>query len=336
MSPGGPRRLGAAEAERGLRDRDRGVLARAITLVESVRDRDRTAAEDLLGRIAPLTGHARRVGISGPPGVGKSTLIDALGSHLIGLGLSPAVLAVDPSSQTTGGSILGDKTRMPRIAFDPRAYVRPSPAADHLGGVARKTREAMLLCEAFGFDVVIVETVGVGQSETEVASMVDTFVLLAQGGAGDELQGIKRGIMERVDVVAVNKADGDGLPSARRATRDLSAALHLMRRRFDAWSAKALMVSAKTGQGIDELWRTITEHRDAIERSGELASLRGDQAKRWLRTEVETRLFAELTARPEVRAKLAELETRVSRGEIPASVAATDLFALFKSKRAGS
>lgn len=326
------RRLGLDEAERGILAHRRGVLARAITLVESVREADRVVAEQLVSRLAPRTGRARRVGISGPPGVGKSTLIEALGTHVLEQGLSLAVLAIDPSSATSGGSILGDKTRMPRLAVDPRAFVRPSPAAEHLGGVARKTREAMLLCEAFGFDVVFVETIGVGQSEVEVASMVDTFLLLALPGAGDELQGIKRGIMEAVDVVAVNKADGDNLPRARIAVRDLSAALRFVRPRFASFRQRALMVSSVEGTGIDGLWEVLLEHRRTIEESGELASLRRRQMKRWFWSEIEEHLRNALVARADVASLAASLEAEVEQGRVGAGAAARRVVDLFRGR----
>lgn len=324
------RRLGLDEAERGIVEKSRGVLARAITLVESGREGDRIVAEQLVSRLAPRTGRARRIGISGPPGVGKSTLIEALGCHLLEQGCSLAVLAIDPSSATTGGSILGDKTRMPRLATDPRAFVRPSPAADHLGGVARKTREAMLLCEAFGFDVVFVETIGVGQSEVEVASMVDTFLLLALPGAGDELQGIKRGIMEAVDLVAVNKADGDNLPRARIAARDLSAALRFVRPRFASFRQRALMVSSTEGTGITELWAALVDHRRAIEQSGELAALRRGQMKRWFWSEIDEHLKRALVARADVASLASSLEAEVAEGRVGAGSAARRVVELFR------
>ncbi len=326
----GRKPLDAAEAERGILARDRGVLSRAITLVESQREEDRVRAEELVARLLPKTGRAMRVGLSGVPGVGKSTFIEALGGYLIDSGKTVAVLAVDPSSRTTGGSILGDKTRMTRLSGDLRAFVRPSPAGGELGGVARRTREAMLVCEAFGFDVVLVETVGVGQSEAAVADMVDTFVLLALPGAGDELQGLKRGVMELVDVVAVNKADGENLVRAKRAQRDLKAALQYQRRRFSAWEPRVVPTSALTGAGVADLWSLVEEHRAAIEGTGELAALRRAQASRWLWSLLSEGLLAAFRSHPSVAARLEELEAEVERGGITAPAAARELLSAFR------
>ena len=236
---------------------ERPALARAITLVESTRDDDRDRAEALLTQLLPRTGGAMRIGISGAPGVGKSTFIEAFGLHLTGEGKKVAVFAVDPSSRRGGGSILGDKTRMEKLSRDPNAYIRPSPAGTTLGGVARRTRECLLLAEAAGFDVVLIETVGVGQSETAVADMTDLFVLLASPGGGDDLQGIKRGVMELADLVLVTKADGDLLPASRRAVADYHAALHLMRPKHKGLQPSVLGVSALEGQGIAEAWEAM-------------------------------------------------------------------------------
>ncbi|MBL9023586.1 MAG: methylmalonyl Co-A mutase-associated GTPase MeaB [Myxococcales bacterium] len=326
------RRLSIDEAERGLAAGDRGVLARAITLIESLREDDRLGAEDLVSRVLPRTGRAVRVGLSGVPGVGKSTFIEALGMHLVESGKSVAVLAVDPSSAATGGSILGDKTRMPRLAAEPRAFIRPSPAGGELGGVARRTREAMLLCEAFGFDVVLVETVGVGQSEAVVAEMVDCFVLLALPGAGDELQGLKRGVMELVDVVAVNKADGDNLIRAKRAVRDIKAALQYQRRRLHAWEPRVLPVSALTGSGVVDLWATVEEHRAAIAASGELESIRRSQTKRWLWSLVKEGVMAAFRETPEVAARLSQIEAAVEAGALTAPRGARELLEAFRAR----
>ncbi len=326
------RRLSIEEAERGLVAGDRGVLARAITLIESQREDDRLRAEELVSRVLPRTGRAVRVGLSGVPGVGKSTFIEALGMHLVESGKSVAVLAIDPSSAATGGSILGDKTRMPRLAAEPRAFIRPSPAGGELGGVARRTREAMLLCEAFGFDVVLVETVGVGQSEAVVAEMVDCFVLLALPGAGDELQGLKRGVMELVDVVAVNKADGDNLIRAKRAVRDIKAALQYQRRRLHAWEPRVLPVSALTGSGVVDLWATVEEHRAALAASGELESIRRSQTKRWLWSLVREGVMAAFRETPEVAARLSQIEAAVEAGALTAPRGARELLEAFRAR----
>jgi LAO/AO transport system kinase len=333
---GGVKRLTVDEAEAGIAAGDRGVLARAITLVESTRADDRERAEELVTRILPRTGKSLRVGISGVPGVGKSTFIEALGKKLTGeRGHKVAVLAVDPSSALSGGSILGDKTRMPALAADPRAFIRPSPAADKLGGVARRTREAMLLCEAAGYDVVLVETVGVGQSETEVASMVDFFLLLLLPGAGDELQGIKRGIVEIADAVAVNKADGDNVPRAKLAAREISSALHYLRHRVPAWTPRATTVSALTGEGLDELWATVLEHRGALEASGDLARVRREQAKRWMWSIIEERLLDGLRADPKVAAHLGGIERSVEEGALSPERAARQVLADFLGRTGG-
>ncbi len=241
----------------GVRAGRRAVLARAITLVESRKPEHQGLAEELVQALLPSTGKATRVGITGVPGVGKSTTIDALGTHLLERGHRVAVLAVDPSSSRTGGSILGDKTRMARLSMDERAFVRPSPAAGTLGGVAARTRETLLLCEAAGYDVILVETVGVGQSETAVADMTDTFLVLMLPGAGDELQGIKKGIIEIADILAVNKADGPNAPRAKKAAADYRAALHLLGGREPHWSTPVLTYSGLTGEGIEELWQQV-------------------------------------------------------------------------------
>jgi len=303
---------------------DRRALARAITLIESTRDDDRQAAEELLDALLAHTGRAVRVGISGTPGVGKSTFVDVLGRRLTARGCTLAVLAVDPSSTVSGGSILGDKARMPGLATNPRAYIRPSPAGATLGGVARRTREALLLCEAAGFDVVLVETVGVGQSEVAVAGMVDTFVVLLAPVGGDELQGIKRGVMELADLVVVHKADGDLIPAARQAAAAHRSALHLQQPRSPAWSPEVLLCSAVTGDGVDELWAAVERHRAALVASGDLHRLRGLQAQRWLWADVIDRLAAAARALPAA----AGAEADVAAGRVPPSVAAARLAAV--------
>lgn len=306
---------------------DRALLGRAITLIESRREDHQRLAQDLLTAVLPHTGKARRVGVTGVPGAGKSTLIDVLGTRLTGAGHRVAVLAIDPSSRISGGSILGDKTRMGRLGTDPGAFIRPSPSARTLGGVARKTREAMLLCEAAGFDVVIVETVGVGQSETVVADMVDAFLLLALGGAGDELQGIKRGVMELADVVAVNKADGDRAPAAERAAAELRQALHYMRPPHPDWTVPVLTVSARDGTRLDELWEALESHRAVLERGGDLRRRRQEQQLRWMWSLVEESLLQSLRDDPHVASRLPELEAAVREGRLPPTRAAREILA---------
>jgi LAO/AO transport system kinase len=327
------RRLSLDEYEQGVVAGDRAVLAQAITLIESRDPADGALAQELLARLMPRTGHARRVGISGPPGVGKSTFIDALGMRLVDAGKRVAVLAIDPSSALSGGSILGDKTRMARLAMAEAAFIRPSPSGLTLGGVARRTREAMLVCEAAGFDVVLIETVGVGQSETAVADMVDCFLVLAQPGAGDELQGIKKGILELADAICVNKADGEHLADAGRALADLKAALRYLPARSPAWRAEALLCSGLTGAGLDAVWDTVERQRAALEAAGELATRRAEQQRRWMWAMIEERLMAAFRAHPAVAARLAALEAEVRAGRVPATAAATELLALFGAGR---
>jgi LAO/AO transport system kinase len=311
----------------GVRSGDRRALARAITLIESTRKDHAERAAEVLAAVLPDTGGAVRAGISGPPGVGKSTFIEALGAHLTEAGTKLAVLAVDPSSARSGGSILGDKTRMERLTRDPKAFVRPSPSGTTVGGVARRTREALLLCEAAGYDVVLVETVGVGQSDTAVAEMVDTFALLVSPGGGDELQGIKRGVMELADLVVVTKADGDLAAAARQAEADHRHALGLLRPRFEGWRPPVLSCSARTGAGIDEVWAAVLEHRRTLERTGALRHLRAEQARAWLWSEVRERLLAGLRADPAVRKLAPALEAKVVAGELAPPAAAAELLA---------
>ncbi len=304
---------------------DRRALARAITLVESIRPDHRAQAAEVLDAVLANTGGAIRIGISGPPGVGKSTFIEAFGTRLTALGHHVAVLAVDPSSSRSGGSILGDKTRMERLARDPAAFIRPSPAGTELGGVARRTREALLLCEASGFDVVIVETVGVGQSELAVADLVDVFVLLASPSGGDDLQGIKRGIMELADVVVVTKADGDLANAANHAAADLRRAIHLLRPKYEGLSTDTYLVSSTAGTGIDEVWDAITAAHGVLRDSGQLQHLRAGQARAWLWDEIRTGLLERFRAQPSTQAALADLEAAVVAGEVSPTVAAQRL-----------
>ncbi|MEO7555653.1 MAG: methylmalonyl Co-A mutase-associated GTPase MeaB [Acidimicrobiales bacterium] len=298
----------------GVRGGDRRSLARAITLVESQRPEQRAEAITLLDALQPTTGGAARVAISGPPGVGKSTLIEGLGVHVVRDGHKVAVLAIDPSSARSGGSILGDKTRMEVLAREPDAFIRPSPSSGALGGVARRTREAMLVCEAAGFDVVLIETVGVGQSEIEVDAMVDTFVLLAAPGAGDELQGIKRGVMEMADVVVVTKADGDLLGLARQAASDHQRALHLLRPKHAGWTAEVVLGSARMGEGIAEIWAAVQRHRSTLESTGVLAARRAEQAKTWLWSEVREQALERVYADPARRDLVPVIEADVAAG----------------------
>ena len=276
---------------------------------------------------SPTRAAPPRIGISGAPGAGKSTFIEALGLHLIEHGHRVAVLAVDPSSTRSGGSILGDKTRMEELTRSPHAFVRPSPTGGTLGGVARRTREVLLLCEAAGFDVVLVETVGVGQSEVAVAAMVDVFLVLVSPGAGDELQGIKRGIMELADLVVVNKADGDLAAAASTTAADYANALHLVRPRTAAWSPRVLTCSALLGEGIAGVWDTIVEYREAV--AGELAGRRAEQARQWMWSEVTDALVEELRARPDVAALAAGLEADVTAGTTTPTAAARAVLRAF-------
>jgi LAO/AO transport system kinase len=304
-------------------------LARAITLVESRRPDHREAAADLLTMLMPDTGGADRVGLTGVPGVGKSTFIDQFGSNLTAEGHKVAVLAVDPSSSRTGGAILGDKTRMERLSVDPNAFIRPSPAGGSLGGVARATRESILLCEAAGFDVVLVETVGVGQSETTVSEMVDIFVVLMLAGAGDELQGIKRGVLEIADLIAVNKADGDNVKRARMAALDYRRAIHLMNPASPTWTPPVLTCSALTNDGLPEIWEQIVTHRDKLAATGERQERRQRQQIGWMWSLIGDRLIDEFRDSPKVRARLEQVEASVLAGELPPAVAADQLLATF-------
>ena len=305
-----------------LRAGHRAALARAITLIESRRADHQAAARELVQALLPETGKAIRVGITGSPGVGKSTTIDALGMFLIARGHSVAVLAVDPSSARSGGSILGDKTRMARLSASDRAFIRPSPAAGTLGGVAAKTREAMLLCEAAGFDVVLVETVGIGQSETAVCDMTDFFLALMLPGAGDELQGIKKGLVELADMIAINKADGDNITRANIAAADYRGALHILSPRSEHWNPPVVTYSALTGAGIADLWQKISDHRTAMSASGDFAARRRQQQVKWMWSMLESRMMERLRSDPAIRAKVKKIETEVADGRVAPALAA--------------
>ncbi len=307
----------------GIRSGDRAVLGRALTLVESNRSDDRHRAQELLTNLLPLTGQAQRIGISGVPGVGKSTFIEAFGLLLVEAGHRVAVLAVDPSSSVSKGSILGDKTRMEKLAVSDDAFVRPSPTGGSLGGVARKTRESILVCEAAGYDAVLVETVGVGQSETAVADMVDFFLVLMLTGAGDGLQGIKRGILELADCVAINKADGDNTEAAEQARAELQRALAILRPAgSDGWAPTVVTSSGLTGAGLDEIWRIIEDHRAAGMADGGLERRRRQQLLGWMWEMVDEGLRTTVREHPEVATILEELETDVLEGRTTATAAA--------------
>jgi LAO/AO transport system kinase len=319
---------GAALARR-VRDGDRRALARAITLVESQRRQDRSDSIALLQALTPYAGRATRIGISGVPGVGKSTFIEILGKTIIEQGRRVAVLAVDPSSAVSGGSILGDKTRMEELSRHPDAYIRPSPTGGTLGGVTRRTRESMIICEAAGFDVVLVETVGVGQSETAVADMTDMLVLLLLPGGGDELQGIKRGIVELADLILVNKADGEMTDAAQRAAADYRNALRLLRARDPDWEVPVDTCSALTGAGIAAAWQRMDDYRQRQLSSGSLAERRRSQSLAWLKSETAERLISLLEADPDSNQLMADLQVRVADGDMLPSVAAEQLVAAF-------
>jgi LAO/AO transport system kinase len=313
-----------------VRTGSRAALARAITLVESRRADHQAAARELVQTLLPETGKAIRVGITGSPGVGKSTTIDVLGMYLVNQGHKVAVLAVDPSSARTGGSILGDKTRMALLSAENNAFIRPSPSSGTLGGVAAKTREAMLLCEAAGFDVVLVETVGIGQSETAVCDMTDFFLALMLPGGGDELQGIKKGLIELADMIAINKADGDNLKRANITAGDYRGALHILTPRSEHWHPPVVTYSALANTGITELWQNILDHRTAMNASGDFTQRRREQQVKWMWTMLEQRLMARLRADPAIRAKVKITEKEVAEGRITPSIAAEQIATLLK------
>ncbi|MFI8347449.1 methylmalonyl Co-A mutase-associated GTPase MeaB [Streptomyces sp. NPDC085596] len=317
---------------KGVLDGKRALVARAITLVESTRPQHRALAQELLTELLPHSGRARRIGVSGVPGVGKSTFIDAFGTMLTGQGHRVAVLAVDPSSTRTGGSILGDKTRMERLAVDPHAFVRPSPSAGTLGGVAKATRESMVVMEAAGYDVVLVETVGVGQSETAVADMVDSFLLLTLARTGDQLQGIKKGVLELADVIAVNKADGPHERDARAAARELAGALRLMHGKDAFWTPPVLHCSARETSGLDTVWERLEQHRTLLDSTARLAAKRRDQQVRWTWSMVRDELLGRLHADPEVRRLTPGLEQEVRDGSLTATRAADRILRAFEER----
>jgi LAO/AO transport system kinase len=311
-----------------VRSGDRAALPRAITLVESTRADHRDRAQQLLLELMPAAGKALHVGITGVPGVGKSTAIEALGMYLIGRGHRVAVLAVDPSSTRTGGSILGDKTRMPQLATHPDAYIRPSPTSGTLGGVAKATRETIVLLEAAGFDVILVETVGVGQSEVAVSNMVDTFVFLTLARTGDQLQGIKKGVLELADIVVVNKADGDHLTEARKAARELSGAIRLIYPRETLWRPPVLTMSALEGTGLEELWDTVERHRDVLTEAGDFEARRRAQQVDWTWQMVRDTVLDRVLSNRAVRKGRADIERQVLTGELTPALAAQQILEL--------
>ncbi len=317
--------LTTADYALGVRARERAVLGKAITLIESNNPGHQALARELLQELLPDTGDAYRVGITGVPGVGKSTLIDQLGSNLTAAGHRVAVLAVDPTSSRSGGSILGDKTRMPGLAQDDNAFIRPSPTSGTLGGVARKTRETMALVEAAGFDIVLVETVGVGQSETTVSEMVDFFLVLALPGAGDELQGIKKGVIEIADMIAVNKADGDNAPRATRAASQYRSALHILTPVSATWEPPVITISGAHNMGLDTLWNKIEEHREKLTESGEFQQRRKTQAVKWMHDMLEERLRAALKSNPTVAQRIVQLEQAVRDGDTTPEMAVSEI-----------
>src|ERR1700756_5019375 len=311
-----------------VRTGDRAALPQAITLLESTRPDHREQAQQLLLTLQPDSGNAHRVGITGVPGVGKSTTIESLGMHLIEQGHRVAVLAVDPSSTRTGGSILGDKTRMARLAVQPDAYIRPSPTSGTLGGVAKATRETIVLLEAAGFDVILIETVGVGQSEVAVANMVDTFVFLTLARTGDQLQGIKKGVLELADIVVVNKADGEHLPEARKAARELAGAIRLINPREILWRPPVLTMSAMEGTGLTEMWETVERHRQVLTDAGAFDDRRRAQQVDWTWQMVRDTVLDRVLSNPAVRKARAEVERQVLAGELTPAMAAQQILKL--------
>lgn len=325
-------RLSLNDYVEGIRRGDRGILARAITLIESSRPQDAAVAQDILEACLPLTGNSIRLGITGVPGVGKSTFIEALGTYITKkCRQKVAVLAVDPTSRISGGSILGDKTRMDELATDPLAFIRPSPSSGSLGGVARRTRETLLLCEAAGYRNVIIETVGVGQSETVVRTMVDFFLLLMLPGAGDELQGIKRGIMELADLIAINKADGPDRTKAEVARRTYESALNLFPKTATGWDPRVVLCSAQAKQGIREIWDIVIEHNHWLTTQNLLESVRQSQVRQWMDEMIQNEVISHFRNHPSVRGRIADLERDVSEGRTSSFRAVDELMRLYRS-----
>ena len=323
------KRLSLQEYGDGIRSGNRVVLSQAITLVESTLEADQVLASALVQEVLSHTGQSIRIGITGVPGVGKSTFIEAFGKMLLDLGKKVAVLAVDPSSQLTRGSILGDKTRMEGLALDKRAFIRPSPSGSTLGGVSGKTREAMLLCEAAGFDVILIETVGVGQSETAVKNMVDFFLLLMLSGAGDELQGIKKGIMEMADTLVIHKADGENLEAAQKAKSNYQNALHLFQETGKNWSPKVVLASSVSGMGLNQIWSLVLDYEEKVKSSGFWETTRSEQRVNWLEDQVQELLGRAFLKNPQVQQLLQDEKPKVKSGELHPGVLAHRLIDVF-------
>lgn len=311
---------------------DRAVLARAITLIESTKTSDVAEAKDLLQHLLPHSGRAVRLGISGVPGVGKSTIIDQLGMNLVQEGYKVAVLAVDPTSKRTGGSILGDKTRMVQLSQHPNAFIRPSPTSGSLGGVTRKTRETIVLVEAAGYDIVIVETVGVGQSEVAVADMVDFFLVLLLAGGGDDLQGIKKGIIELADMIAINKADGENINRAKQAANDYENAISIFTPKRAIWKPPVITISARFNLGLEELWKNVMRHKEIMTQNGQLIQRRQNQAVEWMHQMLKEGLIRSLETHPEIARRLSELEAEVKKGQMLPTRAVDEILALLEYK----
>jgi LAO/AO transport system kinase len=312
----------------GVLNNKRSIIAKSITLIESALPAHQQLAQNILDGLLPYAGNAIRIGISGVPGVGKSTFIESFGMMLIDKGHRVAVLAVDPSSSRSGGSIMGDKTRMEKLTLQPNAFIRPSPTSGTLGGVAKKTRESMIICEAAGHDVILVETVGVGQSETAVASMVDFFLVLMLAGAGDELQGIKKGILELADAIAINKADGNNIERAKEAQSEYEAALNLMESKSAVWSVPVLTCSALTRDGLGDIWKAILDYRQKLTEAGEMAEKRRLQAIDWMWSLVENRLKERFFNNPKVKAQLSAIVDAVENEKTTPTAAANELLSL--------
>ncbi|HNX05162.1 MAG TPA: methylmalonyl Co-A mutase-associated GTPase MeaB [Opitutales bacterium] len=325
--------LSMDDYEKGVLSGDRTILARAITLVESNLAVHQEKAAELLRRVQPKSGNCIRVGITGVPGAGKSTLIEAIGTKLCREGHKVAVMAIDPSSTRSGGSVLGDKTRMEELSREPNAFIRPSPSGGALGGVARKSRETLVLCEAAGFDVALIETVGVGQSEVTVRSMVDFFLLVLISGAGDELQGIKKGVIELADLIAINKADGDNVLRARAAMTDMNQVLHYLQPATEGWASRAVTVSAETRDGLDELWKTILEYEKNTRKSGVWDNRRRNQDVEWMHSMINEALRNLFYRDPVIQTLLTRLEGEVAAGRLPPAAATLELLSQFTSRR---